>query len=284
MVPLTYIELRKLRKRTFLSDTYITARSHGEYCCQHRNTPKQAPPTPGTIDTQGRWTPLPIPNMPELHFSRNSLLNTVLRNGQGNPVYRIESPFKCSNRVTTISRFATPLSSEKASSMTATAHHPSPAKSALVRDAASAGRWSRSATSKDQDQDILQLAGLEEHVVAKILWHCFKQSVFTIGGDEITLKAYMPKTNWWRSTRAFTAKNGQKYKWIEGTFTCWLKRDDGSGTVVARYHRRCFTIFTKGRRSRLDVADELMPILDEVVMSFIYFERKREQHERQRGG
>ena len=62
--------------------------------------------------------------MPELHFSRNSVRNTVLRDEQGNPVYRIDTPFKLKNRVTTISRLAcasvfSDLTSEKPSSSSA---------------------------------------------------------------------------------------------------------------------------------------------------------------------
>ena len=44
----------------------------------------------------------------ELHLSRSTLLNTVLRDERGNPIYRIESPqLKASGRTVTITRFST---------------------------------------------------------------------------------------------------------------------------------------------------------------------------------
>ena len=51
-----------------------------------------------------------------------------------------------------------------------------------------------------------------------------------------------------------------------------LRRDDpesGSKIVVAKYHR--------GSRHRLEIAEELVPILSEFVMSFVFFQRRREQ-------
>lgn len=40
----------------------------------------------------------------ELRFARDSLLNTVLRDAHGRPIYRIETPKRRTGRITTISR------------------------------------------------------------------------------------------------------------------------------------------------------------------------------------
>ena len=46
----------------------------------------------------------------------------------------------------------------------------------------------------DEDAD---LAGYDEHLVAQIVWHGMKQSVFKFAGQEVTLKVdeYLPPTN-----------------------------------------------------------------------------------------
>ena len=48
----------------------------------------------------------------------------------------------------------------------------------------------------DRDADMLQLAGMEEHVVAEIMWQSFRQTVFTFGGRQAKLKEYLPVSGW----------------------------------------------------------------------------------------
>ena len=103
------------------------------------------------------------------------ILNTIARNHHGEPVYRIStsSALIPINRTTTISRFEPSEHSDaKADEAAKTA--------ALVGD--------------DEDAD---LAGYDEHLVAQIVWHGMKQSVFKFAGQEVTLKVdeYLPPTN-----------------------------------------------------------------------------------------
>jgi len=217
--------------------------------------------------------------MLELHFSHDYVLSTVLRDGQGNPVYRIDSPLKLKNNATTISRFAAPPSSTLSiagPSSSATTFAPED-DSDLERASVDIDK-----KSSDLDWDIPQLAETEEHVVAQIMWKYFKQPAFRFGGEEVKLKEYMPPSSFFQLGRVFTAKNGQKYKWVAGKdlLTCRLERNDDPDTVVARFHCRVIALFRKSRGPSspyLEIADELIPILDEVIMSFVYFKWELDQ-------
>jgi hypothetical protein len=60
-----------------------------------------------------------------------------------------------------------------------------------------------------------------------------------------------------------------------------LERDDRSRARVVTYHHRSFGIFSAASDPRLEVSPEILPILDEVVMTFVYVENKRRQRRRQ---
>jgi len=213
----------------------------------------------------------------ELHYSRPNLLNTVLRDARGTPMYRIESPRKMANRLTTITRFVppgAPLSPPVPDVDGASSSGGGPDGSA-----ASAPKIKRVRSDNASDTDIL-LAGLEEHVVAQIVWQHFEDTVFKFGGREVKLGEYLPKLKAWQRTRIFTAGNGKKYAWASRALVCWLRRNDDSREVVVRKHRRTFGIGSgDAHYAWLEINPELIPILDEIVMSFVYIERRRQQRD-----
>ncbi|KAI0044129.1 hypothetical protein FA95DRAFT_301981 [Auriscalpium vulgare] len=191
----------------------------------------------------------------ELHFSRNRLLNTVLRDSQGAPLFRVDTQ-KGKLSVTTVSRFVGGV------------------KESEVHGA---GR-ERVTGDNVSDTDIL-LMGLQEEPVAQIEWHYWSQSVFRIHGETREVKEYMPSKGVFQTQRVFTAKNGRKYKWQIGSNSCKLEVDDGTKTVVARFHRSSLGIIGKKHRVYLEVTQEVMPIIDEVIMTFIWVEKRREEGE-----
>ncbi|KAI0062123.1 hypothetical protein BV25DRAFT_1825987 [Artomyces pyxidatus] len=80
--------------------------------------------------------------------------------------------------------------------------------------------------------------------------------------------------------RVFTASDGRAYRWILGALTCWLKPDDGSDVEIARYHPRKLGIFGKARKAFLEVSPDGVPILDELIMTFIWVEMRRRDREK----
>ncbi|KAI0260997.1 hypothetical protein BC834DRAFT_845777 [Gloeopeniophorella convolvens] len=191
----------------------------------------------------------------ELYFFRSKLLNTVLYDGSAKPVYRTETPHRAFKaRVTTIFR--------------------SPANQAAQR---SPRMWGSTGT---RSPNMSRVHG--EESVAQIEWHEYRQSVFVLRGESRRLKQYMPKESLLRSRRAFIASNGQSYVWSTGAFsTKWkLKRNDGSGVVVARSHDRSYGFVKQAHDAYLELTAEAVPLMDEIVMTFLWVERRRRDQEK----
>ena len=103
----------------------------------------------------------------ELHFTRPGILNTVLRDAQGTPVYRIEtdgSALQLAERTTTISRFL---------------------------DVPAPGSAERVLADNMSDTDIL-LNALEEQPIGQIVWRRLKQSTLKLGEKEVKVNDFMP--------------------------------------------------------------------------------------------
>ncbi|KAI0062117.1 hypothetical protein BV25DRAFT_1916401 [Artomyces pyxidatus] len=193
----------------------------------------------------------------ELRFSRNNLLNTVLRDERGEPLFRIHTTPGWTGRITTVSRF---VAGRKSTS------YARPPVEGVRRDNAS-------------DTDI-HLMGLEEREVAQIEWHAFRQSVFCHGGQKKKIDSYMPGKGVLQRRRIFTASDGRAYRWVLGMRTCWLKTDDGNDAKLARFHRSSTGIIGEAHNTFLEISPEAVPILEELVMTFIWVERRREQREK----
>ena len=106
----------------------------------------------------------------QLTLSRNSPTNSVYRNQDGTPLYRVETPFKLMGKISTVARFV---------SNPGIAHDE---RVAPVR------------SDNDSDTDI-HLMRLEEKEVAQIHWHRFGKTLFKFGERTVSVGTYMPYTN-----------------------------------------------------------------------------------------
>ncbi|TFY53667.1 hypothetical protein EVG20_g10012 [Dentipellis fragilis] len=193
-----------------------------------------------------------------LHVSRSSILNTVLRDDSGEPRYRIETsttnPLR--DQETTVSRFLpgpTTSGSEEQS-------HPR-------------------STNTDDETDIL-MRGLPEEEIARIEWHQVKSTVFKWSGQNpVDVSTYMPYTGLLMRKRAFTATDGQSYAWKYGSTRSSLSRNDSSSARIAQYHKRSYGIIGKTHKAYLEISPEGLNIADEIVVTFVYIERRRDQRE-----
>jgi len=108
----------------------------------------------------------------ELRWTRNDLINTVLRDECGRPVYRIETPNRFRNRKALISRIQPNPAASNTSDSNETAKYVS--------------------TDDASDTDII-LQRLEEVPVANITWNPHSvQPVFHYNGRERQLNDYLP--------------------------------------------------------------------------------------------
>jgi hypothetical protein len=49
---------------------------------------------------------------------------------------------------------------------------------------------------------------------------------------------------------------------------------------MATYHRRSYGFYSKESDPRLEISPEVLPILDEVILTFVWVEHKRRRRER----
>ena len=61
-----------------------------------------------------------------------------------------------------------------------------------------------------------------------------------------------------------------------------LSQDDATRRELARSYRRCSGILRPKREPSLDMHPDLMPIIDTVVLTFVYVERLRMDKDEQR--
>ncbi|KAI0366882.1 hypothetical protein BV20DRAFT_1055219 [Pilatotrama ljubarskyi] len=96
----------------------------------------------------------------------------------------------------------------------------------------------------------------------------------TLRGETKQVSDWLHKDGRFTSTRKFLAPNGKMYAWREILSNLNFKLVDcGTGEAVGRSHRSRLGIFFKPRKMGLEVADDLVPILDDVILSFIILER-----------
>jgi len=190
----------------------------------------------------------------ELRLSRNSPTNCILKDGQGRPRYQIATPFQWSRKVTTISRFM-------------------PGRGAPSGERAGDAKGGRAPDAG------IHLMGLPDERVAQIEWHTVRHTKFNFGVQEVDSSRYLPKKGLFGRQRTFVGMDGRPYKWSLGQRTCSLELNDGSKTPVARFHRRSFGIVGKAHNGYLEIMPQGMPIVDDVVVTFVYVEKRRERQQ-----
>jgi len=212
----------------------------------------------------------PTGNMTTTNFilTRNSPLRTILvREDTNQPTFRIETPRKII-RQTTVIRKITPCEGSNS-------ELPDPFKDD-GSDSDESFEWSEDDLKDHKETDL----ELNDDEFARIHWHAFGSHRVIFQGRVWTRSQLLPKVGPLRGSYSFTA-NGVKYQWalgLLGTSTPKLILDDGSETVVAQFHRQNH-IFNK-RRAYLEITPKGMEILDHIVLTFVFVEKKRRDRER----
>ncbi|KAF9445301.1 hypothetical protein P691DRAFT_762623 [Macrolepiota fuliginosa MF-IS2] len=85
--------------------------------------------------------------------------------------------------------------------------------------------------------------------------------------------------NFFSMSRTFTASDGCRYKWkVEADEPMTLVTHERTGrAVVATFDRGSYGIFSKSRPMSLSVSDEYRHILDDIVVTCIFMEKKRQR-------
>ncbi|KAG6325832.1 hypothetical protein ID866_13257 [Astraeus odoratus] len=81
------------------------------------------------------------------------------------------------------------------------------------------------------------------------------------------------------SDRTFTGPDGQTYKWNLRKTNCSLKAVD-SGIELAKYHGRNLGIMSPSHAPYLEVSSSAIDMLDYIVITFIYAEKKSQDRQK----
>jgi len=187
--------------------------------------------------------------MVKLRLSRNSPIKTTVTDSDGRLLYVISTPHCWNRRTTTISR------PSETSGQTAS-YDVEEIESELA--AASSGN-------------------IEE--LARIHWHHFRSSILVYQGQIQDFGDLMQSRGILKRTRILQGPDGQSYRWKMGWVSCRLEFNDSSKKpeVVAQFHRYKY-IFNK-KQAELEVEDSVKNILDWVVITWIFIERRRRDME-----
>ncbi|TFY56601.1 hypothetical protein EVG20_g8867 [Dentipellis fragilis] len=191
-----------------------------------------------------------------LHVTRWSILNSLLRDDYGHPIYRVETrkTGKPGGQESIITRFEPGTKSDTASKTTLVVGPQS-----LVP-----------ATSQTQDETDVLLGGFTEREIGRIEWHYTSPTLITQSGKTVDVESYMPWQDRWNRRRAFTASNGQSYVWKYGSMRSSLTRNDHTNTPVAKNHPDAVRLFGKSQRQWIEISSDELNIMDEIIMTFVY--------------
>ncbi|OBZ79598.1 hypothetical protein A0H81_00637 [Grifola frondosa] len=178
----------------------------------------------------------------ELTLSKNSPVNTVLYDAQGQPQYRIFTPFAFSGQTTTIYRV--------------TGHRPGPV---------------------DYNHKT-PYSGEEE--LARIHWHSFsRMTTLEYNGQSVEFHSFLPSQSglFKHTRRKLTGPDNRTYDWHMKS-ACYLDFTDGSGSTipVARFH---LDNIWKSKKPMLEISPAGMDMVDLIVITFVYVQNKEEESE-----
>ncbi|KAJ6577669.1 hypothetical protein B0H19DRAFT_1252989 [Mycena capillaripes] len=185
--------------------------------------------------------------------------DTVYNDESGALLYKAKTPFKMHNRQTTISRVVDGIPSAQEES-----------------------------------------AHFTNHVT--IDWRVLESNVHIhFGGQELAARDFFRKEGsgwygrfvhfflWLKSIQIitseykhhiFTAQDGREFKWVLDGLTSKLLPSDSSKTVVTAYNRKKYIPFVKTSKGSIEILPPFEDMLDEIMVTFVYAERLREQEER----
>ncbi|XP_006458728.1 hypothetical protein AGABI2DRAFT_176960 [Agaricus bisporus var. bisporus H97] len=120
---------------------------------------------------------------------------------------------------------------------------------------------------------------------AQVEFHSFSSTRFRYNSLDVSVSEYFRKEgwSWFGRGRVFKASDGGEYRWDLRAGHLEMIKNDGSKKRVVRFreHRPSLGPLMKGRPASLEVDDSCIPILDEIVMTFIYCEKLRKDRETQ---
>lgn len=118
--------------------------------------------------------------------------------------------------------------------------------------------------------------------LAQIDWRVFTSSKFRFGdGLEVMARDFYRKEGWgpYGRHRVFTAKDGREYKWLQHSFHSELITNDGNKTVLAKSAQKTFGLIGKGHPGYLEIFPPGEHMVDEIFVTFIYVEKLRKDSE-----
>jgi len=113
-----------------------------------------------------------------------------------------------------------------------------------------------------------------------IEWHRLKETVFRFDGNVIPADAMLEKRAW-NTGRYFVGPDRHTYKWKLESTHCWLKPAE-SDVELVRFHKKNLGILKESHPAYLDVSPEVVPMLDYVILTFVYVESLRREREGRR--
>jgi hypothetical protein len=125
---------------------------------------------------------------------------------------------------------------------------------------------------------IKKLNGPTQVDVASIEWASLQsQTIIRVRDFPITLF----KHHIFTTSEVFHASDGRQYKWKMDSGNLLLVTDDGSRTPLAIFVEANLGLFSTPHPASLNIAPQGMPIIDELVATFIYMLHKRRSREDQ---
>ncbi|KAK0211829.1 hypothetical protein IW262DRAFT_1280228 [Armillaria fumosa] len=183
------------------------------------------------------------------------LLDNSYANEAGQVIYKVSTPNKYTDRVTTISHIIP-------------SDHEPPREGDTERGGAR-----------------LEEVDFRDRFVAlgSIEWNVLSSSVMRFKGKEFKPSDFLKKQGWgwYGKNRVFEGPDGKEYKW-KMTSTSKLFRNDGSDTPIAKWHIRKCGLFNPGKAmpAYLEVFPEGEHMVDLIFFTFIYVEKIRKDNER----
>ncbi|KAK0234910.1 hypothetical protein EDD85DRAFT_61092 [Armillaria nabsnona] len=194
-----------------------------------------------------------------LYQTSSGLLNNSYANESGQVIYKVSTPNKFSNCVTTVSRIV-----------------PSDYEPPRVEDN-ELGSLQKAQSEEVDFKDRFAPLGY-------IDWKVFASSVLRFNGTEVKAIEYLKKQGWgWYGRhRVFKGPDGKEYKWILGASVSKLVLNDGSETLIAKFHIRKYGVFNaaKARPAYLEILPEGEHMVDVIFFTFVYIEKIRKEQER----
>ncbi len=228
-----------------------------------------------------------------LYQTSSGLLNNSYANESGQVIYKVSTPNKFSNCVTTVSRIV-----------------PSDYEPPHVENN-ELGSLQKARSEEVDFKDRFAPLGY-------IDWKVFASSVLRYNGTEVKATEYLKKQGWgWYGRcaiecyfsvsyhtncfvrhRVFKGPDGKGYKWILGAsvskvsgyyhvifhtdIEIKLVLNDGSETLIAKFHIRNYGVFNraKARPAYLEILPEGEHMVDVIFFTFVYIEKIRKEKER----